>query len=449
MPEISNLLAGGGIAAAVVAGWSQVKAAFSYVSSFVMVTADLDDMLRSQVIQHLRYHEWKLVPGGKLFYRSSYLYFREGGTHCVPFRLPPPKAIYRKGWRLLFVNMSTSGHGSLTFVRGTLDLDAFVQQSIERSSSSQLTPVSRYCVVKVFGREKGAWANSGSSQNSSGSEAPSAGSTGGASLDGGGVPALHTALDKSFMHDSAKWVFNRKDDPFENLYFGQEVLKYIEQALIWKALEKWHLERKVPWRRGWLLYGPPGTGKSSLAKATAQSLGIPIYQYNLSTLSDQELVREWGCMETPCVALLEDFDNIFKGRENVTDNKSLTFDCVLNVISGVDARDGVFLMVTTNHLEHIDPAMGVTVDGDSGISTRPGRIDTAIKVGYMDRANRVRLANRILRDWPEEVERLVRVHPEVTPAQFEEVCVQQAYKLLAEQTAAGTNHWFSSNLTEE
>lgn len=432
-----SILAGGGLAAAAVAGWTQIKNMFSYVSSFVMVTAELEAPLVRPMIQFLRYEDWQLVPGGKLIYRSDYFFFhREKKTRIVPFKVPPTKAIYRRGWRLLFVNLPPLQKGTITFVRGTVDLNALLKSALVRMEheDSAIDPSSsnRYFAERVTGAEKGAWAAGAVRSN----EGPSDARVGADGLSSSSpMPALYPALDKSFAYDASEWQIVEGADAFENLYFDPSVMRYIEQGKRWLAREAWHKEKCVPHRRGWLIYGEPGTGKTSLAKATAQSLRIPIYLFQLSTLSDQELIRKWADMYTPCVALFEDFDAVFHLRQNVTDNKSLTFDCILNVISGVLAREGVFLIVTTNHPEKIDPAMGATVEGSAGLSTRPGRLDTAIEVGFMNESNRARMAARILSDWPDGAAHLVKSHVAVTPAQFEEVCVQYAYARLAEEDA--------------
>lgn len=124
--------------------------------------------------------------------------------------------------------------------------------------------------------------------------------------------------------------------------------------------------------------------------------------------------------------MFEDIDTVFNGRENITAHKSLTFDCVINAISGVDAPDGIFLVVTTNRLEFIDPAFGVASSVE-GVSTRPGRIDTVLYLGNMSVPNCRKLANRILADWPEDVEAVMAEHAgKVTPVQFQEICLQKA-----------------------
>lgn len=70
--------------------------------------------------------------------------------------------------------------------------------------------------------------------------------------------------------------------------------------------------------------------------------------------------------------------------------------------------------------------MGVSF-GENGLSTRPGRIDTVIEVGYMTTENKMQMAQRILCDWPDEIQRLVHKEGDFTPAQFQELCIQVAF----------------------
>jgi len=244
---------------------------------------------------------------------------------------------------------------------------------------------------------------------------------------------------------------SNEDDPLEGLFFDDEILRYFDQARRWLSLGDWYLERQIPWRRGWLLHGPGGTGKSSIAKAVGQMLGIPVFHFYMATLSDQEFIERWDQMSTPCVALLEDFDNVFHGRENQTAHKSLTFDCVLNQISGVASINGVFLIVTTNHLEHIDSALGVESNLEGGISTRPGRVDSVIKVGYINAHNRRGMAEKILKDWPDLVEEVLGKHdqmPEITPIQWQETLIQAALERMKAEDSEPSNNSNVIEITE-
>jgi SpoVK/Ycf46/Vps4 family AAA+-type ATPase len=127
---------------------------------------------------------------------------------------------------------------------------------------------------------------------------------------------------------------------------------------------------------------------------------------------------------TPCIALIEDIDNVYHGREYVgaktMGRPNVSFDCLLNCISGVKAADGVFLIVTTNHVDKLDPAIGIP--DSNGKSTRPGRIDKALMLGLMAKAQRLLLAKHILSDFPELVEQTVADGEGETAAQFQARC---------------------------
>ena len=191
---------------------------------------------------------------------------------------------------------------------------------------------------------------------------------------------------------------------------------------------------------------------------------MPIYVYNLAELTNHELMRSWSEMQVnvPCIALLEDFDNVFHGRENVSrrsgllpmmlggDKKDdgqgdgprssmalspLTFDCLLNCLDGVERSDGIFTVITTNNISKIDPALGQPRKLPDGtvefISTRPGRIDKAVELTWMETEDKKLLAQRILCDYPREYEKMLVfldkfADLQETPAQFQERCAQIA-----------------------
>lgn len=431
----TNFLALGGLAAVIAAGWTQVKNIFSYLSSFIIVHASLDDRMTHIVRKHLR-QEWRLLPSGMLIYMSDRMNFK-GQSHsmAVPFRVPANSCIYVKGKKVLFISGSMANM-KITFLRGTLNLDTVIGDMVrayndEDADLGNNGPVKydRFYIEKVTGREKGSpTLFDGDSRMKNDTTQPAQSANGGISSDIG--VDLNVNLDKSFLYDKSCWDFTAVEDPFASLYYPEHVNIFIEQAIRWITMAKWYSDRAIPWRRGWLLHGGPGTGKTSLAKATAQKLGIPIYQFYLSTLSDQEFIKAWENMSTPCVALLEDFDSVFVGRTSTTEHKSLTYDCILNQISGVATTNGVFLMVTTNCLDKIDPAMGGTwgVEEDNqfigGVSARPGRVDSVIYLGAMDEPNRRKLAHRVLVDYPDSIEQVVASGVQASAVQFQEMCVQ-------------------------
>jgi hypothetical protein len=256
-----------------------------------------------------------------------------------------------------------------------------------------------------------------------------------------------------------------KGRALDTLIFPQRLKGLINEIELWRNNRAWYADKGIPWKRGWLLYGPPGTGKTALARAFAEDLNMPIYVFNLAEMSNHELIKTWTEMQVnvPCVALIEDIDNVFHGRENVVrrggmmslmfdrddkdksgkkddgfrDFSPLTFDCLLNCLDGVERTDGIFTIVTTNDLSKIDPALGQPrklPDGSTEfISTRPGRVDKAVELTYMEPADKKLMAKRILGEYPDEYLQMLEFidrFPDLpeTPAQFQERCGQVALR---------------------
>jgi SpoVK/Ycf46/Vps4 family AAA+-type ATPase len=265
-----------------------------------------------------------------------------------------------------------------------------------------------------------------------------------------------------------------KGRALDTLIFPQRIKGLINEIELWRNNRGWYADKGIPWKRGWLLYGPPGTGKTALARAFAEDLNMPIYVFNLAEMSNHELIKTWTEMQVnvPCVALIEDIDNVFHGRENVVrrgsmmslmfdddkpangnkDDKRrdsfspLTFDCLLNCLDGVERTDGIFTIITTNDLSKIDPALGQPrrlPDGETEfISTRPGRVDKAVELTYMEPSDKKLMAKRILGEYPDEYLQMLEFidrFPELpeTPAQFQERCGQVALKCFWNETHPG------------
>lgn len=428
--EPSTLLAGGAIA--LIAGfWQQAKNTFQYLSSFFIIQAEFPDSLSHTIRTYLKTN-YKLLPSGLYHYESVFFSkSMSSSTLEAPFRLENPKiSIYYKGFKFILFKRTSN---SMLTIRGIVNFDHVISSALDlnirQTEDVSDKNNSRYQVLRVTGKDKWNASSSGRNENNSSGEATTISSSKKSTGQSYAQVGVNLRIDSSFKY-SDKEVFNSSTkDPFETLYYSEEVLRYVNQAKTWIKMSSWYEERQIPWRRGWALAGPGGTGKSSLAKALAQTLRIPIYHYYLATLSDQEFMSEWGVMQSPCMVLFEDFDTVFDKRTPLTEHKSLTFECVLNQISGVSSMNGVFFVLTTNHLDKIDEAMGV-FSGNGEISTRPGRIDTVIHLGNITQENKVRMANQILKDWPHLI-KAVCEHPcEVTPVQFQEMCTQQAFRQL-------------------
>lgn len=208
----------------------------------------------------------------------------------------------------------------------------------------------------------------------------------------------------------------------DHLSLRPELASLVEEIRFWHRSQLWYAQRGIPWRRGYLLHGRPGTGKTSFTRAVAEMLDMPVHVFDLSSMSNQDLRQSWREMLTtaPCVALFEDLDGVFEGRTNTSNTGSmtgggLTFDCLLNCMDGIERVDGVLLVVSTNNIDKLDPAL---VD-------RPGRIDSVVEFLPLDYDGRVKLARRILDD-ADLVARVVADGEADSASAFQERCFRIA-----------------------
>ena len=154
----------------------------------------------------------------------------------------------------------------------------------------------------------------------------------------------------------------------------------------------WYDKHRIPFRRGYMLYGPPGTGKSSMIAAIASYLKRRVFRLSLTApkMTDDGLLTAVTSVPSESVVILEDVDALFnQHREHVEAGATLSFSGLLNAIDGVGGvARGVIVIMTTNHIDRIDPALN-----------RQGRIDKSFCLGRVtsDCARRM-----FLRFYPDE-----------------------------------------------
>jgi ATPase family associated with various cellular activities (AAA) len=472
--SIWSFAAGGALLGVVATMWSKIKGvAWRAFTLFVQRVEIPTESAHDAVVAHL-IARFKRSRNYDRMYGAAWEYQRDGRYGLIPYEIFGSRTlIFWNGWvPFLFTNSLETKHAgngkggssdtptgvakiysSLTFVRGTLDAEAVVREACAaRNSVSWATEdadeaaKNRFVIHYVPPR--------GDRDDDYG------GSSGGLSWYQQGAYRLlaHTP-------DQLGKARTTNGPALDNLIFPRRVKDLIREVELWRKSQDWYREKGIPWKRGWLLYGPPGTGKTALARAFAEDLNMPIYVYNLAEMGNHDLTKAWAEMQVnvPCIALIEDIDNVFHGRENVARKNAgfsmlmappkdkdgedkgrggmfgppLTFDCLLNCIDGVERADGIFTVITTNDLGKIDPALGQPRQLPDGttefISTRPGRVDKAVELTYMEAADKKKMAARILCQFePELLDMLAFVDrfPDLceTPAQFQERCAQVALR---------------------
>jgi chaperone BCS1 len=185
----------------------------------------------------------------------------------------------------------------------------------------------------------------------------------------------------------------------------------------------------VPYHRGYLFYGPPGTGKTSLVSALAAHFGLSIYVINLAEFNDRSLMRAVNQVPANSVLLFEDMD-CMRGsqsrdvldlgaaksgmpsgtKESASTANVVTLSGLLNVLDGFHAPSGVMFVMTTNHVEKLDPAL-----------LRPGRIDYKLFLGKASDQQKVELYRRFFPDASEQEARdfIDASHSSETMAEFQ------------------------------
>jgi 26S proteasome regulatory subunit T6 len=133
--------------------------------------------------------------------------------------------------------------------------------------------------------------------------------------------------------------------------------------------------------KGVLLYGPPGTGKTHLARAVAHHTKCTFIRVSGSELVQKyigegaRMVRELFVMareHAPSIIFMDEVDSIGsqrlesgQGGDNEVQRTMLE---LLNQLDGFEATNSIKIMMATNRIDILDPAL-----------LRPGRIDRKIE----------------------------------------------------------------------
>jgi len=151
--------------------------------------------------------------------------------------------------------------------------------------------------------------------------------------------------------------------------------------------------------KGVLLHGPPGTGKTLLARAVANESEANFYPvagpevmgkyYGESEERLREVFEE-AEQNQPAIIFFDEIDSIAPKREEVgAETERRVVAQLLTLMDGLEPRQNVMVIATTNQVDQIDGAL-----------RRPGRFDREIVIGVPDQQGRKQILNIHTRGMP-------------------------------------------------
>ncbi len=423
--------AGFALIGSIFAFWGQIK---NWITGFFSI------FIRTDTVESFNYG---LLP---VLLKDSYVFRFGNSIYHSPYSKLIPRisekiycSIFARKDNKLFVLyrkfipcilLSTENGVKIVYFWGTLDVPLLIKKSSEHLINKQREEYKEFgsneggfYVCKRSGRDLG----SGGGDNQ---ENPKANGSGFEISSPGSFFNIYD-LDKhvkivNVSYQEFKNNYEKKKKEIR-YYWDKGAKNLLKEIQFFKEKRDWFFSKEIPHFRGCLLYGKPGTGKSLAIQKCAQKLNMPVCYFDISNMSNNEFVQHWESWTSSyatSLLVIEDIDVIFNGRENLLAknlrNKNLlSFDCLINTISSGIRLDGknksVFLIITSNYPEKLDEAL-----------TRPGRCDIKIEMKEICKEGKKFMAENILGEWPDLIDKVVEEPNLNTAADFERYCIELA-----------------------
>lgn len=156
-------------------------------------------------------------------------------------------------------------------------------------------------------------------------------------------------------HGAWSAVSQLKGKTFDSLFLPhkKDLMHDLDDFLNKKEL---YAKLNVPFKRGYLFYGLPGNGKSATAFAIAEHLRYDLYVLNVNSLYPDNFQSCVNKIPSNSILLIEDIDAAFHKRKS-SDQNGITFGQFINALSGIDNKENILTIFTTNHVDKLDAAL--------------------------------------------------------------------------------------------
>ncbi|KAL0089113.1 26S protease regulatory subunit 4 [Phycomyces blakesleeanus] len=216
----------------------------------------------------------------------------------------------------------------------------------------------------------------------------------------------------------------------------QEIKEAVELPLTHPELYE---EMGIKPPKGVILYGVPGTGKTLLAKAVANQTSATFLRIVGSELIQKylgdgpKLVRELFRVaeeNAPSIVFIDEIDAIGTKRYDSTSGGEReiqrTMLELLNQLDGFDSRGDVKVIMATNKIDSLDPAL-----------IRPGRIDRKIEFPLPDVKTKRRIfgihTSRMTLSEDVDLEEFVMSKDDLSGADIKAICTEAGLLALRER----------------
>lgn len=232
---------------------------------------------------------------------------------------------------------------------------------------------------------------------------------------------------------------------------GKQIQEMKEAVELPLTHPEYYEEMGIKPPKGVILYGAPGTGKTLLAKAVANQTSATFLRVVGSELIQKylgdgpKLVRELFRVaeeHSPSIVFIDEIDAVGTKRydSNSGGEREIqrTMLELLNQLDGFDDRGEVKVIMATNRIESLDPAL-----------IRPGRIDRKIEFPLPDEKTKRRIfsihTKRMTLSEDLDLEEYVAAKDDLSGADIKAICTEAGLLALRERRMKVTNEDFSKS----